>query len=57
VVTGDIGEALGQVMGLLGIGRELSLLDAIQKRFGANPVMVVKLNWRDRLVFAEEVIG
>ena len=37
------------------IVQEPSFLDAIQKLFGANQVVVVKLNRRDLLVLAEEV--
>jgi len=37
------------------IVQELSFLPAIQKLFGENEVVVVKLNRRDLLVLAEEV--
>ena len=43
-------------MGLFGgISQELSFRDVIQKLFGENQVVVVKLNRRELLVLAEEV--
>jgi hypothetical protein len=55
-VSADIGEGLGQVMGLFGgISQELSFRDAIRKLFGENRVVVVKLNPRELLVLAQEM--
>jgi hypothetical protein len=56
VVSASIGEGLGQVMGLFGGSfRSCRSGDVIQKLFGENQVVVVKLNRRDLLVLAEEV--
>src|SRR5450432_229834 len=51
VVSADIGEGLGQVMGLFGGSlRSCRCGYAIQKLFGESHVVVVKLNRRDLLV-------